>query len=476
MITMRNIIKCALVALVVTPMLMLNSCKSSKYEMTGGKPTIKYIRPMDVEKKDSLLEGAYLQAGLTIVGENLTSIKEMYFNDQKAVLNTSYITYNTLLVNVPKSIPTKATNKIYMHTRDGEVVEYPFRVLVPAPVVKTMSNEWEKVGSEVTLIGEFFVTYDNDPLVVTFTGYDNSINVPVTTFKSISQNAVTFTIPAEAEPGRVEVHTAYGDSKSLFYFHDDRGMICDFEGPEVNGHRSDSRTGIAQQGWNMTKNYFDVDGVDGTYVEVTGEFKQDGESINGWVEPLKLSFWCGNWGGDPMSIKTGAGAPLRNVFEPGYFANPDELTLKFELCIPSTNPWACWSLQAIFANYTQCCNDSWQNNVYIKASANASDDDKKTAKTVQEGNGGTEVTFDLCRGLWTPWLATGSYDTGGKWVTVSMPLSEFVYNQDGTLGKVKLTEKSFDSFVLWVDAGGAMGKPCTPILRYDNIRVVPNLK
>ena len=51
---------------------------------------------------------------ICLVGENLRSVYELYFNDQKAILHTSYITDHTLMVDVPKEIPSVVTDKIYM--------------------------------------------------------------------------------------------------------------------------------------------------------------------------------------------------------------------------------------------------------------------------------------------------------------------------------------------------------------------------
>ena len=79
------------------------SCEDEpdKYESTTATPSINYIRPVDIVSKDSLLTSASMSSTICLVGNNLRSIKELDFNDQKAVLNTSYITDNTLIVTVP---------------------------------------------------------------------------------------------------------------------------------------------------------------------------------------------------------------------------------------------------------------------------------------------------------------------------------------------------------------------------------------
>ena len=61
-----------------------------KFELASGTPTVYYIRPVDVASKDSLLTSASLQSTICLVGDNLKSIKGILFNDQAAVLNTSY--------------------------------------------------------------------------------------------------------------------------------------------------------------------------------------------------------------------------------------------------------------------------------------------------------------------------------------------------------------------------------------------------
>lgn len=63
-----------------------------KYEVAGGLPTVKYVRLTDPAAADSLLIGQYMSNTVCLVGDNLRSIYELYFNDQKAILNTSYIT------------------------------------------------------------------------------------------------------------------------------------------------------------------------------------------------------------------------------------------------------------------------------------------------------------------------------------------------------------------------------------------------
>ena len=79
---------------------------------------------------------------------------------------------------------------------------------------------------------------------------------------------------------------------------------------------------------------------------------------------------------------------------------------------------------------------------------------------------------DYPRGLWTPWSTTGSYDTGGKWVTVTLPIANFKYLETGTVASTQLEAKNFTGLTLFIWNGVKSGTTCHPIIRIDNIRAV----
>ena len=411
-----------------------------KYEVTDGTPTIRYIRPVDVASADSLLTGAFMDNEICIVGENLRSIVEMYFNDQKAQLIPSLITDNTLIVTVPGTIPGEVFNKIFMHNNKGEVTEYDFKVLVPGPKILTMDNEWAPADDVQNIYGSYVIDDPNTPLTLTIAGQKVKID-------EFTDSKITFTVPAGLEEGPIEVTTVYGTQKASFRYKDSRGMITNFDNPDGFGENSGTK-GIVPQGWNLAMTYSTEGGIDGYYAQV-GDGNLEMPADGSWTEGFKISWWCGDWGGDPMSIMEGPGAPLRNIFPAGYFAEPSKLAVKFEMCIPRLHPWAAGVLQVLFMNNKVAANDTWQNNAYIQP---------------EKG---------LCRGMYAPWNGVGPYHTDGKWVTVTMPIENFTYNMDGTAGTEPITPESFDSFTIWPVSGGLTGEACKPIIRYDNIRIVP---
>ena len=122
------------------------------------------------------------------------------------------------------------------------------------------------------------------------------------------------------------------------------------------------------------------------------------------------------------------------------------MALKFEVNIPSSNPWTNLSMQCIFTGDAQVTNATANNTFFHDV--------------------------DYPRGLWTPWYQTGSYDTGGKWVTVTLPLSTFKYLEDGTPAGTPLESKNFTGLTLFIWNGVKSGTTCHPIIRIDNVRAV----
>ena len=124
-----------LAALTISAGFLAVSCEDQPdaFVPAEGVPSVDFIRYAD---RDIVITQAFMQEAVCLVGNNLRSINQLWFNDQEAVLNTSYITDNTLVVSVPKTKATVRTDKIYMITAAKDTVTYDFVVLAPAPVVR----------------------------------------------------------------------------------------------------------------------------------------------------------------------------------------------------------------------------------------------------------------------------------------------------------------------------------------------------
>ena len=380
------------------------------YKATKGIPEVLYVRIPDVAAADSLLDGAFLGNTICIVGNNLRSVHELYFNDQKAILNTSLITDHTMIVSLPSGIPEEVTDNMYLITAAGDKVSYPFKSKVPAPVVSAISCEYAQDDDEAILYGDFFIDDPNIPLKISMAG-----NVPVTEILDIQKTEVRFVIPAGAQKGYVNVETLYGVGRSHFQFRDDRGMILDFDNLMLKGWRA-SR--VASE-----------DGITGAY----GFFKGDMEDDKWFDGDANEGFELDVWNRSPQGSFTDG-----DWFDASP-SNLDNLLFKFEVNV--LEPWSSSALQIIF--------QPW--------SMNSTND--------HFGDG------SLSRGLWIPWASSGSYKTNG-WITVSIPMTEFKYDCDGKVID-RVGPGNYGGLTLFVWKGGIPGTPCNTEIRIDNIRVVP---
>ena len=100
----------------------MTSCEDEpdKYEIAEGLPTVHYVRLPDPAVADSLITGASLSNTVCIVGDNLRSVYELYFNDQKAILNTSLMTDHTInLEYQPDDRPYHYRRRTIDHSERG---------------------------------------------------------------------------------------------------------------------------------------------------------------------------------------------------------------------------------------------------------------------------------------------------------------------------------------------------------------------
>jgi len=397
-----------------------------KYEISGGTPTIRYIRPVNVESADSILTGAYMENNICIVGENLRSITKMFFNDQEAKLIPSLITDHTMIVTVPGKIPGEVFNKIFMVNNANDTTTYDFKVLVPGPTINNMTNEWAQAGEQATIYGNYFVDDPNTPLALTI----NGTNID---FEEFDISHITFTVPDGLIEGPIEITSVYGKTKAKFNYHDTRGMMFNDWGTFDAGEAS---TGLTNHGWHNMKIVSDEYSLDGSYLFLGDCDLEDGSWMDGNVS---FEYWPGDWDG----TFTGVNSRLSDIVNFGDFAN---MALKFEVNIPSSNPWTNLSMQCIFSGDAQVTLPT-ANNTFFNGT-------------------------DYPRALWTPWNQTGSYDTGGKWTTVTIPISTFKYKNDGTPAGTPLTPDCFTGLTLFIWSGVTSGTTCHPIIRIDNIRAV----
>lgn len=285
------------IALLIFPasLIGVSGCSKDDDKPNNGTPAVHYIRSTDPALSDSLLVGSFMGSLIAIVGENLGNTKQLWFNDQQATLNPTYITDKTILVNVPSTVPTEVTDKMRFVFGDGSELFYDFKVNVPAPVVSGIKCEYVPDGETAVLYGDFFF----EPMKVIFPGEVEAQIV------SISKTEVQVTVPAGAGSGPLTVQTNFGKVKSKFYFRDNRNILLDYD---AKLHETWTAP-IANPASNP-----DPAPVSGGYAY----FKHAADGAWMWTNELTMQYWAPRGRGN-VPVATGL---------------PSDLVFKFECNVP----------------------------------------------------------------------------------------------------------------------------------------------
>src|SRR5258706_1067978 len=203
-----------LLSIAVIAISVFNSCKKDE---VSGEPGVKYVRITRPESSDSLLVGAGQGRLIAIVGENLQEAVEVWFNDQQARLTPTYITNTTILVVVPNPIPKDITNKLKIVFKNGFVLLHDFVVQINEPYIGSMVSEFVNDGDIAIIRGDFFY----EPLTVKFAGGVNGNIV------SVKDQEIQVRVPVGALPGQIIIKTNFGETKSNFWFRDNRNHFID---------------------------------------------------------------------------------------------------------------------------------------------------------------------------------------------------------------------------------------------------------
>lgn len=273
---------------------IIASCSDDDNAPGGGTPSVSYIRVTDPASSDSLVAAAGQGQMIAIMGANLSDVRQIWFNDQRAVLNPSFITDRTIITRVPSQIPTTITNKMELIFGNGKSITYDFSVDISEPVVEYMKSEYVNEDDIATINGQYFY----EPLSVTFTGGVEGELVEV------EDNMLQVKVPAGAQPGPITVTTNFGATESEFWFKDNRNIIASFDGT-TNGL------------WHGP-NY--ITATDNTIPSIDGKFIRMKKDLAAWD-------WFELYVGPSNSD---VALELKNI-PAEALANPEKYSLKFEL-------------------------------------------------------------------------------------------------------------------------------------------------
>lgn len=260
----------------------------------NSQPLISYIRITDPAAADSMVVSAGQGQMIAIMGENLQNARELWINDQRAVLTPTFITSQSIITRVPSQIPEVITNEMYIIFADGRTLTYDFTVDISQPVMDYMKSEFVNTGDVATIHGDYFY----EPLVVVFSGG------VIGELVSVEDQVVEVRVPEGAQPGPVIIASNFGASASGFWFRDNRNVIASFDG---------TTSGLWHGPSYIVASDEIIPPVDGKFIRINKEL-----GAWGWFE-----MYVGPLNSD-VAIE------LKNI-PADAFQNPDRYSLKFEL-------------------------------------------------------------------------------------------------------------------------------------------------
>lgn len=330
--------------------ILFQACqKDDNADASGGMPVVSYVRITDPLKSDSLVTHAFMGSTIAIMGQNLQDVDEIWFNNQKAFVNFSFVTGTSIIVTVPNVIPSVVTNKLLLiNSNKIDTLKYDFGVDVPAPFLSGMLCEYVADGATAVIKGNFFIDNPDIPLKVFFPG---NLEAAIT---EITLNQIKVTVPTGSGVGPIQVKSLYGSTRSAFYFRDDRNMVVDFDALTAAGGW---RSGVIGNS--------NPSPVSGNYVRFKGNML--GKAGGTWDEDhFSFNLWPTSNGRADVPFYTG---DLSNA------------AIKFECYV--VDAWQASALQMIFTPFSTA-----NTNSYIADGA-------------------------VPRGLWIPWKESGNFKTEG---------------------------------------------------------------
>jgi len=131
------------------------SCKKNEGR---GTPVITDVRTVDTTKRDSTFTQAIPGTLIVIQGSNLGGLQAVYFNDTSAYFNPVYATDNNIIVTIPASAQTKATDPtvpdVIKVVTDHGTATYSFTLYLPPPSITSLT--FDNSGTIVYINGANF--------------------------------------------------------------------------------------------------------------------------------------------------------------------------------------------------------------------------------------------------------------------------------------------------------------------------------
>lgn len=284
--------------------LMIAGFTSCKKDLSAP-PSITRVRANFPNPNDSTLSSAGPGQWIVIVGSNLASTREIYFNGYAGAFNNGIFSDTSMVVQIPADMPFATLDQSKLNTirvvnGSGEIT-YSFPIKPDAPVITSMSNEMAVAGETVTIYGNNFFYIDK----VVFPG-----NIAVTTGITTNNagNTLTVTVPAGiTTSGTISIVNRYGTGTSVLLF-------------------NDMTTGVIHN-WDNVSNYSWGAGSSNSSATYPNNRGYYGTMNSSALNSGDFGWWNGN---RSLNTNSGQWVPVANLSE-----TLDKFAVKFEINVTS---------------------------------------------------------------------------------------------------------------------------------------------
>ncbi len=333
----------------------------------SGAPAISQIYDVQDTGYVAPLNGGVLNQMIHIKGQNLANAKKIRFNDVDVDVRQVYATTDEAWVKIPRVIPG-VQNDILLYETDKGTTEINFPVSIPSVEIEGLKNEFALQGNQVQITSDYMDLYgfndttETSPAKVYIENVDAGYRKEIHC-DSCSEKFTSIVIPKDC-PDNSLIHFSWheisGDKTATLPYRMTDQLMFGNFGGDL-GWWNDWGKGLVTDGTNSG----DPESLGFGFLRVKGTY--DAWSWN------STGFGC-NWKWLDAS------------------AHPENYVLKFEVATNSSNP---------FNNYGDNGASGSKNGGYNF--------------TLQAGGEG-RCQFDP--------VSMGINNTYGKWVTVSIPLTD----------------------------------------------------
>lgn len=462
---------------------------------------------VNADSMDVALTQLDAKTTVVIIGSGLSTANGVYLvdadNNRYSVnLNPSFVTDEALVVTLDCDANNVRTERLLVTSSGGCEKYVELAKPVPSPSIKMFYSEFVPDGDTLRIAGNAFLSVPGDELKVYF--YDKNDNpIKAEYKKSHGDSELLVIVPsgvADSKP--VTVENKFGKATSTMLFRDTRNIFLDFD-EKVASNQHGALEPFTFD-WN---DYVTTSSKASVYDEMlTAIGGKMPAPCNGYYAVITSTADGWMFNQDEMIYLTPKDQGQEYVNLLGGFKDQDleNLVLKFEVLVPSQVPLGAW-FYVVFSAYGA---EDWKNlcpelyelgncGFYSRDLTKVMDFNKETnsCDKVSEGVPAawlnmTTLSVDDTKDSPSATLAK-SFNTGGKWMTVAIPLKSSVFKQDVSswglvtnenyisCGDLK-KDRDFGNFFIHCDVNNGFQAEAAPAFggklfcAFDNFRIVPD--